>query len=214
MGHRTVSRTPIHVCGLRMVSPFLLCKCNYQWDTQAIDYSWTKPWYYHAAQASSARIQDVDVILIWRLYLPGVEPGILRSLVGRITGTPWRLVSNDREIPDSTPGRYNLQIKITSLCRIKQDLSKPLFPQCPLKTFNITPRHSGLFLFAWTKFLARITFVLVGRVGFCSNQRAYLVESSLHSISLNFFVWKRIKFLALILTWSWRGKPAASTRTS
>ena len=33
---------------------------------------------YHAAQTSSARIQDVDVISIWRLYLPGVEPGISR----------------------------------------------------------------------------------------------------------------------------------------
>jgi len=79
---RTVSRPPIHVCGLRI-------KCTYQRDTQAIDYSWTKPWYYHAAQTSSARIQDVDVILIWRLYFLGVEPGISRSSVDRFTATPW-----------------------------------------------------------------------------------------------------------------------------
>jgi len=90
MGHRTVSRPPIHVCGLRMVSPYLLCRWNYQWDTQVIEYSWTKPWYYHAAQTSSARIQDVDVILILRLYLLGVEPGISRSTVGTTTGTPRR----------------------------------------------------------------------------------------------------------------------------
>jgi len=68
------------------------------------------------------------VILIWRWYLPGVEPGISRSLVGITTGTPWRFTSsikldvslhgvpvviptNDREIPGSTPGRYNLQIQ-------------------------------------------------------------------------------------------------------
>jgi len=30
-----------------------------------------------------------DVILIWRLYLPGVEPRISRSLVGVSTVTPW-----------------------------------------------------------------------------------------------------------------------------
>ena len=34
---------------------------------------------YHAAQTSSARIQDVDAISIWRLYLPAVEPGISRA---------------------------------------------------------------------------------------------------------------------------------------
>jgi len=75
MGHRTVSQPPIHVCGHRMVSPFLLCRCNYQLDTQVIDYSWTKPWYYHAAQTSSARIQDVDVINISRLYFLESNPG-------------------------------------------------------------------------------------------------------------------------------------------
>jgi len=34
------------------------------WDTQAIDYSWANLMSYHAAQTSSARIQDIDVILI------------------------------------------------------------------------------------------------------------------------------------------------------
>jgi len=53
-----------------------------------------KPDEYHAAHTSSARIQDVDVILIWRLYLPGIEPGISRSLVGITTVTPWRLSSS------------------------------------------------------------------------------------------------------------------------
>jgi len=70
----------------------------------------------------------IDVISIWRLYLPGVEPGISRWLVGISTATPWMLSSadesshgvaveiptNHREIPGSTPGRYNLQIEITS----------------------------------------------------------------------------------------------------
>jgi len=101
----------------------------------------------------------VDVISIWRLYLPGVEPGISRWLVGIPTARPWMLSSadesihgltvwiplttvksrvrlpgdiisrfswwkhsrpngihtaNHREIPGSTPGRYNLQIEITS----------------------------------------------------------------------------------------------------
>jgi len=31
---------------------------------------------------------DIDVILVWRFYLPGVEPGILRSAAGIITATP------------------------------------------------------------------------------------------------------------------------------
>jgi len=35
-----------------------------------------------------------DVILIWRLYLPGVEPGISRSSVGITTVTPWRFSSS------------------------------------------------------------------------------------------------------------------------
>ena len=33
-----------------------------------------------------------DVISIWRLYLPGVEPGISRWLVGIPTARPWREV--------------------------------------------------------------------------------------------------------------------------
>jgi len=44
-----------------------------------------KPWYLHTAQTSSARIQDVELILIRRFYLPGVEPGISRSTGGTTT---------------------------------------------------------------------------------------------------------------------------------
>ena len=71
-----------------------------------------------------------DVILIWRLYLPGVEPGISRSTVGTTTAASRRscikllmqtlrgvavvVLTVDREFPDSTPGRRNLQIEITS----------------------------------------------------------------------------------------------------
>ena len=74
--------------------------------------------------------EDVcDVISIWRLYLPGVEPGISRWLVGistnyavnvfirsdeRIHGIAVVIPTNHREIPGSTPGKYNLQIEITS----------------------------------------------------------------------------------------------------
>ena len=43
------------------------------WGTQAIDYSWANLMSYHTAQTSSTTIQDVDVILIWRLYFPRVE---------------------------------------------------------------------------------------------------------------------------------------------
>jgi len=86
-----------------------------------------KPDEYHTVQTSSARIQDFDVILTWRLYLPGVEPGISRSWLKYSPTRPnkrqiWCLFgldgeyfNQDREIPGSTPGRYNLQIKITSL---------------------------------------------------------------------------------------------------
>jgi len=52
------------------------------WDTQAIDYSWANLDTFHAAPTSSSRIQDVDVILIWRFNLPGIEPGISRSKIG------------------------------------------------------------------------------------------------------------------------------------
>jgi len=38
---------------------------------------------------SSWRQKDCDVISIERLYLPGVEPGISRWLVGITTATPW-----------------------------------------------------------------------------------------------------------------------------
>jgi len=69
-----------------------------------------------------------DVISIWRLYLPGVEPGISRWLVGIPTARPRMfsladesihglavgIPTNHREIPGSTPGRYNLQIEIAS----------------------------------------------------------------------------------------------------
>jgi len=117
LGYHTVSRPPIHACGLRIkcnqhtVSrpPIHVCglriKCTYQWDTQANDYSWTNPWYYHAAQTSSARIQDVDVILIWRLYFPGVESGISRSLVGSFTATLWWLISNVWYKPSRRSGK-------------------------------------------------------------------------------------------------------------
>jgi len=77
----------------------------------------------------------IDVISIWRLYLPGVEPGISRWLVSISTARPWMLSSadesihgvavgipiNHREIPGSTPGRYNLQIEIASTSWILAD---------------------------------------------------------------------------------------------
>jgi len=44
-------------------------------------------------------------------------------------------------------------------------------------------------------------------------RRAYSLESSLQSISLNWSMWKRMNWSVVIQTWSWRGKPAASTRS-
>jgi len=59
---------------------------------------------YHAAQTSSARIQDVDVILIWRLCLPGVEPGISRSY---LKYSPTR------------PNRHQITSTKTVKCRVR-----------------------------------------------------------------------------------------------
>ena len=56
------------------------------WSAQGIDYSWASLDSFHAVQTSSARIQDVDAI--WRLFLPGIEPGIPRSPAVRITAGP------------------------------------------------------------------------------------------------------------------------------
>jgi len=47
--------------------------------------------------------------------------------------------------------------------------------------------------------------LIEGRVGFCSNERAYSVESSLQSISSNPSLWKRTKWSVAIQTWFWRG---------
>jgi len=57
------------------------------WGTQAIDYSWANLDTFHAAQISSARIQDVDVSLIHasaaeRLLIPALDRGILGSISG------------------------------------------------------------------------------------------------------------------------------------
>jgi len=48
-------------CLIRYDTPRMLCT---SWGTQAIDYSWASLDTFHAAHTSSARIQDVDVILI------------------------------------------------------------------------------------------------------------------------------------------------------
>jgi len=99
------------------------------WGTQAIGYSWASLDTFHAAQTSFARIQDVDVILIWRFHLPGIEPGIPRSragikplrqgrmyqvLIHASVAERFLVPTLDRGIPGSIPGRLNLQIKITS----------------------------------------------------------------------------------------------------
>jgi len=49
------------------------------------------------------------------------------------------------------------------------------------------------------------------RVVFCANRRAYALESSLQSISSNLALWKRTNWSVVVQTWSWHGKPAAST---
>ena len=40
---------------------------------------------FYETQVYGPQDQDFDVISIWRLYLPGVEPGILRWFVGITT---------------------------------------------------------------------------------------------------------------------------------
>ena len=47
---------------------------------------------------------------------------------------------------------------------------------------------------------------------FVRKERAYSVESSLQGISSNWLLWKWNTLLAVIQTWSWRGKPTASDR--
>jgi len=42
-------------------------------------------------------------------------------------GVPVAIPTNNREIPGSTPGRYNLQIKITSVCRADSPNQEPCY---------------------------------------------------------------------------------------
>jgi len=49
---------------------------------------------FYETRSHGPQDQDFDVISIWRLYLPGVEPGISRWLVGITTATPWMLSSD------------------------------------------------------------------------------------------------------------------------
>jgi len=49
---------------------------------------------FYETRSHGPQDQDFDVISIWRLYLPGVEPGISRWVVGITTVTPWMLSSS------------------------------------------------------------------------------------------------------------------------
>ena len=99
------------------------------WGTQAIDYSWASLNTFHAAQTSSARIQDVDVLSIWRFYLRGSNLEFHGLELVLIIAPPRMHVSSldtcirGRAIIHTSsrpwnsgfdPRRWNFQIKITS----------------------------------------------------------------------------------------------------
>ena len=51
----------------------------------------------HQSHCKNCLLLSVDAISIWRLYLPGVEPGISRWLVGISTARPWMRSSADEQ---------------------------------------------------------------------------------------------------------------------
>ena len=108
-----------------------------------------------------------------------------------------------------------LLIPTTQTRRIQRDcvfprntLSRYLWHRKLSQEFPVTRNtlnSSGDWEFQW--FL-----VHSGWVGFCWNERANSVESSLQGISSNSLLWKRNIVQVVIQTWSGRGKPATSAR--
>jgi len=58
--------------------PFLLSRCNYQWGTQAIRYSWVKPRYSRAARTSCP--QTLKIVMESGVFIHGISnPGFCGS---------------------------------------------------------------------------------------------------------------------------------------
>ena len=66
----------------------------------------------HAMGRDHTGVGGSDVILIWRLYLPRVEPGISRSLVGITTVTPWMLSSSSVKSRIRLPGDIIFRLRL------------------------------------------------------------------------------------------------------